>query len=123
MRRLNWLLLSVMLLGIVGCSEKGPERIGLSGHVTYNGKPIEEGEIAFYPEEGSKASPTSTLIVKGNYKLPQNWAIIPATYTVSVLSYKPQEANSKPIGDGVANPQAAVGIVVRDQLLPEKCNK
>jgi hypothetical protein len=122
MRRLNWLLVPVALLCLAGCGEGGPERIGLSGHVTYNDVPIEDGEIAFYPDKGTETPPTSTRIIHGSYKLNDKWAIVPGTYTVSVLSYKVPEKPSTPPVDSITNPQASVGIVIKDQLLPEKFN-
>jgi hypothetical protein len=46
----------VSLLAAAGCSSGDlPERGQVAGAVTYNGQPLEEGEIVFYPDEGRPA--------------------------------------------------------------------
>ncbi len=49
-------LVLVSLLAIGGCSSGDlPERGRVVGSVTYNGQPLEKGEIVFYPDEGRPA--------------------------------------------------------------------
>ena len=36
-----------------GCSDKGPERVIVSGTVTYKGKPVSDGTILFTPRSTS----------------------------------------------------------------------
>ena len=122
MRRLSWFVLLFILAGLVGCGESGPERIGMSGTVTYNGEPIFEGEISFLPADGTQAPPTSTTIMDGKYQLPAKWALVPGTYNVSVMSYKPADSSAKLPGSELDRPPATGGIQVRDQLLPDKFN-
>lgn len=121
MRRLSWLL-SVAVMCSVGCGESGPERIGLSGEVSYNGEPIEDGEIAFHPVDGTEAPPTSTLIMDGKYKLPPKWELVPGTYKVMVRSYRISASDGKLPGSTLDRPPPPGGIEVKDQLLPEKFN-
>lgn len=49
-----WILLGLLAIG--GCSSDNlPERGQVAGAVTYNGQPLEKGEIVFYPDEGRPA--------------------------------------------------------------------
>lgn len=122
MRSLKWLLMSVLMLFAAGCGNSGPERIGVSGQVTYNGEPIEDGEIAFFPEAGTEAPPTSTTIIEGKYQLPPKWALMPGTYTVAIRSYRVSLKDKNLPGGNLDRPPPPGGIEIKDQLLPEKFN-
>jgi hypothetical protein len=45
-------LLLLPIVCLVGCGQDGPQRYRLSGAVTFQGKPVPEGNIAFEPVEG-----------------------------------------------------------------------
>lgn len=123
MRGLAWLCVSFVMSGIAGCGESGPERIGMNGIVTYNGEPIEDGEISFQPVEGTQAPPTSTTITDGKYELPAKWALVPGTYQVAVRSYRVSlDDGAKLPGSTLDRPPPSGGIEVKDQMLPEKFN-
>ncbi|HEY0982453.1 MULTISPECIES: hypothetical protein [unclassified Schlesneria] len=111
----------VAMAGLSGCGEAGLERIGMHGMVTYNGEPIEDGEISFQPVEGTKAPPTSAIITEGRYQLPAKWALVPGTYQVAVVSYRVALDDKLP-GGALDRPPPSGGIEVKDQLLPEKFN-
>ncbi len=123
MRWLQCLSISIVVLFVVGCGgAAGPERIGVSGHVTYNGEPIEDGEISFFPEAGTDAPPSSAIITDGNYEVAPKWALMPGTYAVKVLSYKVSLQDSKLPGGALDRPPPPGGIELKDQLLPAKFN-
>lgn len=122
MRSVQWLVLSILAVSVLGCGAKGPELIGMSGEVTYNGEPIKDGEIAFSPEAGTAAPPTSTAITNGKFQLPAQWALTPGTYSVAVRAYKPSEGDGKLPGGGLDRPPVPGGIPMRDQILPAKFN-
>lgn len=114
----------VFLLGIAGCGKPGPERVPLSGTVTYNDEPIEDGEIAFQPEPGTDAPPTSAPILDGQYKLSPNFEMVPGTYKVLVRAYRIETDEKKLLlpGGFIDRPPPPDGIQVKEQLLPEKFN-
>lgn len=121
MEKLNWVLLASVILWGTGCGASGPERIGLSGKVNYNGVPVEDGEIALFPDKGVDAPPTSAPILRGSYWFNPQFALRPGTYSVAIRSYKVPEKGSKPAE--VADPAAySSGIVIKEQLLPEQFN-
>ena len=55
------------LAACIGCGPSRPEMAAVHGRVTYQGKPVVEGTIVFYPEKGRPA--TGTLAPDGSYRL------------------------------------------------------
>lgn len=121
MEKLNRLILVSLLLWNSGCGAKGLERIGLSGKVTYNGVAVEDGEIALFPDKGVDAPPTSAPIIRGSYWFNPQFALRPGTYSVGIRSYKVPEKGAKP-AEAVDPNAYSSGIVIKEQLLPEKFN-
>ena len=57
----DWLRASVICVAAtfllaVGCGEKGPEMVPVTGTVTYKGEPLRTGTIQFHPTSGRQAS-------------------------------------------------------------------
>lgn len=58
-------LAGVLVLGVVGCGKRdGPAFANVSGMITYNGKPLEKGQISFQTDG---RPPTVADIVDGKY--------------------------------------------------------
>ena len=53
-----------VVIGVVGCSKSGPKYANVSGTVTYNGNPVEKGQITFASDG---RPPTAADIVDGKY--------------------------------------------------------
>jgi hypothetical protein len=82
-RRLLWATLTAaMWLG--GC---GPEPAGLSvsGEVTFQGKPLDQGTITFSPEDG-QGTFSGGQIQDGRYLVPAENGLAPGKYTVRIMS-------------------------------------
>lgn len=62
----------VALATCFGCEDQGPRRAAVSGHVTLDGRPIDEGVIQFLPVEGTVGPETGGVIANGQYDIPQN---------------------------------------------------
>lgn len=60
----------IVAVAIGGCGRNsGPARVRVTGTVTYQGKPVEEGQISFRPIDG-KANPVSGAeIIGGKYEV------------------------------------------------------
>lgn len=75
-------------LGLVlwaGCNSKSPTgRYTVSGAVTFQGKPLEQGTIEFASESGGAAS--GTMITGGVYKVPERQGLRPGSYQVRIYS-------------------------------------
>ncbi len=57
--------MAMMLAGVAGCGESGPAKYSVAGFVTYEGQPVEKGEISFVPAEGG--APDGGTIEKGKF--------------------------------------------------------
>ncbi len=116
---LQHILLGSACLGLlIGCGgQSGPEKVTLTGKVTYQGKPLDEGDISFRPAAGTNAPPTSALIKNGTYSASGRSAIAIGTFNVEIRGYKKKEGATKDSA-GFERP----GVENREQILPEKFN-
>ncbi len=55
-------------LCLIGCGKEGPVTYRVTGTVTFDDQPVEEGEIIFRAADGASGS-WETRIVGGNYRL------------------------------------------------------
>lgn len=69
----------------VGCGKKGDERVGLTGTVSLQGKPLDRGNILFIP---STPGPTQTgaEIKDGAFSIIKEQGLVPGKYKVSISS-------------------------------------
>src|SRR5262249_12270439 len=66
----TWRLLAMLaLLAPVGCGQSGPEKARVSGKVTYQGKPVPKGPIAFIPVAADGRNAPGALRDDGTYTL------------------------------------------------------
>jgi hypothetical protein len=81
----------------------------VTGTVTFQGKPLDQGSIQFYPTEGQSTFSGSS-IENGNYRLPPEFGLAPGNYTVRINS-----------AEGRASPD---GLEVTDikERIPAKYN-
>jgi hypothetical protein len=49
-RRLPGIALMIVALAVTGCGKSGPDRIEITGTVTFKGKPVPAGNIVFDPD-------------------------------------------------------------------------
>lgn len=50
-----------------GCGSGHPETFPVAGKITYDGQPVTQGTVVFYPEEGQPAM--GTIAADGSYRL------------------------------------------------------
>ena len=77
--------LAVGLTTFLGCGPSRPTTAPVSGKVTYQGKPVTEGRIMFYPQHGRPA--TGTIGADGSYHLTTfkaNDGAAPGKYKVTI---------------------------------------
>ena len=118
------LLVAAALLAIViaGCGgQEGPQRVVVSGAVTYQGQPVSEGKIRFSPAEGTEAPPSGTFIVQGQYVADAKGGVPVGTHKVQIEAFRPDPNFQKPAGPlptGITEEELG-----RVQYIPEKYNK
>lgn len=78
------ILLAVAIMG--GCGKKNPlGRRAISGTITLNGEPLDDGSIQFSPHQRSSVA-SGGIIKNGRYRLPANKGLPPGVYLVRVFS-------------------------------------
>jgi len=81
-------LVLILSLGMVaGCSYIDPSSgVAITGHVTYQGKPISYGVITFSPPVSSSGRPASAPIIKGRYSIRRDDGPFPGELFIQIVS-------------------------------------
>ncbi len=103
-------LLSATAL-IIGCGPSGPERVVVSGTVTYNGKPIEDGRIDFMPTKKSAVPMSGAVIQNGKYRVETKGGVPVGTHKIRIEAFGGSPAPGQVMKPGT-----------RPQYLPPKFN-
>lgn len=113
----GWIGGIVFLLGmslVAGCGgSDGPQRVILSGTVTYQGQPVKEGQICFLPIEGTQAPVAGAPITDGKYCVEQKGGLPVGTHKVQILAFA---------SNGKGGADAMTGLMGK-QYLPWKYNR
>ncbi len=111
------LLLAVACCG--GCGNRGPERVIVSGTVSFNGKPLSQGFIRFVPFPANPGPTTAAVITEGKYKADARGGVPVGTHNVRIEAYRKVSAANTMLVPGVAN---ASREDHRQQWLPARFN-
>jgi hypothetical protein len=97
----------------MGCGESGTlERVQVRGNVTFAGKPVENGEIRFFPTEKTQGPVSGAPIVDGKYDVTQRGGVPVGSHRVEIEAFRASRAY----------PQLNAEGGHREQFLPEKYN-
>ena len=95
-----------------GCSGgDGLDRVGMSGHVTFRGEPVAEGEIRWDPQPGTRSPVVIEAITDGRYATAKSGGVPPGSFRVELRAYDSSTPERKYPGDPP-----------RKQLLPARYN-
>jgi len=67
-----------------GCGPGGPDRAVVSGTVIYQGKPVEQGRIAFFPVGETNGPQAVAEIVGGTYRLENKGGVVVGRHRVEI---------------------------------------
>jgi len=111
----SMVVLFVLMASLAGCSDaRDPHgRHALSGAVTFQGKPLDQGSIRFQALEDNGLS-AGALIQNGKYQIPREQGLPPGTYKVNVSSLEPTPPLTGAPGENPAPPAK--------ERLPEEYN-
>ena len=98
----------------------GPERVVVSGNVTYNGKPIAEGAIRFVPVASCRAPVAVATIVDGNYTVNVHGGVPVGRHKIEIEAYRRVMPPGLKPGDPL--PPCFPPKGMRAQCLPKKFN-
>jgi len=79
-----------------GCNRNELPRVIVEGMVTYEGQPIQEGMILFYPVEGTAGPVSSARIMAGRYSLSNKDGVPLGKHRVVIEGYKAPSPDAHP---------------------------
>jgi hypothetical protein len=118
----------LLLMGCVlatapfGCGRQGPERVVVSGTVTYRGQPLKEGCIRLVPAKGTVAPVSVAAIIDGRYVIKSHGGVPVGTHRIEITAYK---ANKQQQAAASATQSDMPGVETPSkvsQFIPEKYN-
>lgn len=81
---------TAVLIMIGGCSaSSGPEKVIVQGSVTFAGKPVANGEVLFYPIDGTPGSVAGGPIKEGQYTAKGRGGVPVGKHRVEIRGYRP----------------------------------
>lgn len=101
-----------------GCGDSGPPRSVVRGAVTFDGRPIKNGEIRFHPTEGTDTPPWGAVVVDGEYLCQGRGGVPVGTHRVEILAFSDAPA---PPPDPDA-PMLSEEDLVGNQFIPARYN-
>jgi hypothetical protein len=105
--------LALGLMAVVpGCGPGGPERVVVSGAVTYKGQPVPEGMIRFVPSDTADTPLSGAVITNGQYKADGHGGVAVGKYKVLIEGIRMDKTVWSKFPD----------VGARIQYIPEKYN-
>lgn len=123
MRKRSWALLLrlvcvILAVAAAGCGSR-PKTVRAWGDGRWQGKPVEDGVVVFFPIEGTAGPSTGGGIKAGRYDVPAAQGLrVGGTYRVEITA-----AGAERLYDPSATPTASsTPVPVRNQILPPRFN-
>jgi hypothetical protein len=103
------------MLFVAGCGKSDPSgRVAISGSVTFQGKPLDQGTIQFTSADaGGKAAISGGMIKDGKFSVPADKGLPPGKYRVQISSPDTGSAGAAPAMPGDPAP------VAKERIPPE----
>ena len=101
-------LLVLIITALIGCNS-GSSLMRAWGEISYDGKAIEEGEIIFFPIEGTLGPSTGAPIKNGSYDIPAKTGLVSnGTYRIEItglrkVKYIPGGSGGGPLTEVMQN--------------------
>jgi hypothetical protein len=98
---------------LLGCGQASQlDRVEVRGKVTFAGKPIQNGEIRFFPTQKTKGPVSGAPIVDGRYDVTQRGGVPVGNHRVEIEAFRPSRVRPELNAEGGH----------REQYLPEQFN-
>ncbi len=114
----HFAFMACLAVAVVGCGDRGPTRVAVTGSVKLDGKPVEQGSISFVPPEGSDIPAASAEIKAGEYSLPVTSGPAVGQYRIEIRWSRP---TGKKVKMGSPAPPGTMVDEVREAV-PAKYN-
>ena len=73
-----------LLLICAGCGKSGPQRVAVTGKVSYKGAPLKVGTIRFDPVDADASFPGGANVKDGEFTIAAKEGLVPGKYRVSI---------------------------------------
>lgn len=101
-----------------GCRGRdGLEKVIVSGKVSYDGDPVTNGQIYFYPAEGTKGPVSGAPVKDGTYLADAKDGVPVGTHAVKIEGYRSR--SSSPDADMLTGASSGAPV----QYIPSKYNR
>jgi hypothetical protein len=112
-----------------GCSSGEHYGVAVSGNVTLDGKPLEDGAITLVPIEGTSGPTAGATITNGKFSVASQGGPVPGRYRVEISSFKDDpgaknQQNAQMFGKSASDfpTGAAAQTIIRKNIIPQKYN-
>lgn len=108
------IVVAIALAG--GCADEADPygRLALSGKVTFEGQPLDQGLIDFLPAESPGGAGARARVRDGKYSIPSHEGVVPGAYRVVITSAEPVMSETP---DG--SPGHALPLPGKERIPPE----
>jgi hypothetical protein len=115
MNRRTTVLGFTALFGLVflGCSDATGGRYEVSGSVTFNGQPLDQGVVMFVGVDQDKTQ-ASAMVTNGKYQIPKAQGLVPGKYRVAISA-----PDGKSPTDRDAAPGPTGNFTSKDRIPPK----
>ncbi len=96
-----------------GCTS-GSKQVAVKGTVHFDGSPVEEGSISFFPEDG-EARKASAAIINGEFAIPAERGPAPGKFKVEI-------SWMRKTGKKIPSADPGIEIDERKEVIPAKYN-
>jgi hypothetical protein len=110
------LVTAVAVVALAGCSDSSGGRMGVSGTVKLEGKPLEQGQILFLPLDDQDTQ-GGAAVINGEYTIDRRHGLKPGKYLVRLTAGD----GKTPTDEEAGGPGGSTNIVSVD-LIPEDWN-
>jgi hypothetical protein len=105
----------ITVLFLIGCGTS-PSQVAVQGTVTYDGDPVQNGQVAFEPRGEGKMQ--FGIVSNGNYSIPTEFGLVPGEYLVRITASRP----TGKMAEADAFVRAADSLEINEQFIPAKYN-
>jgi hypothetical protein len=117
---------AAILLPLTGCGSEGGG-VAVTGKVTFEGQPIEEGSIQFVPQTGTEGPSAGASIKEGTYSIPRESGPVPGSYRVEINAYRTvRPKTAKEMQPMLFGQEAPPGVVqteaIKENIIPKRYN-
>ena len=97
------------------------EKVVVEGTVQYDGEPVANGDIKFYPVEGTPGPVSGAAIKDGRYVVRNKDGVPVGQHTVQIRGFRVTQASGD--DDLISSSRAPTTQSSRGQYLPDKYNR